>query len=410
MEPPVRAVFTTLERDGKHFVSAEIPGIDISERPCFYQGKGRLKGSYIRVGVVDEPMTEYEIYSYEAFRRKYQDDNRPVERSTMAALDHTALEDYLLRLKHGRPHFAQMDTKQILELMSITRNGIPTMAAVLLFCPYPQAYIPQLSIIAVVVAGTQVGDVGRDGERFLDNRRIDGNLLDMLEGALVFVRTNMRTKTNISPETGKQTDRSDYPITAVREAVLNALVHRDYSIHTEGMPIQLYLYADRFELRSPGGLYCRMRVDQLGKVQPDTRNPVLAVALEVLAQTENRYSGIPTMRRELMRADMPVPEFRDERGTFSFCFRRQVLGKKTDAEQPSLLDANPREISLLEFCETPRSRQEIAQFLGLDSVSYAITHYAMPLVEKELLRMTLPEKKKSPQQRFVRAGQRISVI
>lgn len=79
----------------------------------------------------------------------------------------------------------------------------------------------------------------------------------------------------------------------MRETVLNALVHRDYSIHTEGMPIQLTMYSDRLEVANPGGLYGRLTVDQLGKVQPDTRNPVLVTAMESLGQTENRYSGIP---------------------------------------------------------------------------------------------------------------------
>ena len=70
MEPAVRALFTVCEIDGKTVVSAEIPGVDISERPVFYKGVGRIKGSYVRVGESDEPMSEYEIYSYEAFRKK----------------------------------------------------------------------------------------------------------------------------------------------------------------------------------------------------------------------------------------------------------------------------------------------------------------------------------------------------
>lgn len=78
MEPKVRALFTAVEKDGLTFVSAEIPGIDIADRPCFYTGKGRIRGSYVRVGDADEPMTEYEVYSYEAFRKKYQDDIRVV--------------------------------------------------------------------------------------------------------------------------------------------------------------------------------------------------------------------------------------------------------------------------------------------------------------------------------------------
>ena len=66
MEPVVRPLLTVVEKNNKCFVSAEIPGIDITDRPVFYKGKGRVRGSFIRVGDSDEPMTEYEVYSYEA--------------------------------------------------------------------------------------------------------------------------------------------------------------------------------------------------------------------------------------------------------------------------------------------------------------------------------------------------------
>lgn len=322
MTPVIRPVFTTLAIDNKVFVSAEIPGVDVSDRPCFYTGKGRLKGSYIRVGDADEPMTEYEVYSYEAFRRKYQDDVRTVERASLGVLDKVLLDEYLIKIKKERPNLAMLDNRQIYELMSVTKEEIPTLAAVMLFGFYPQAYFPQLCILASSVPGTEVGQPGTEGERFLDSQRIQGTLTQMLAEAMTFIHKNTRTKIIIDPETGKRSDRSDYPETAVREAVLNALVHRDYSIHTEGMPIQLLVFEDRLEVRSPGGLYGRLRVDQLGKVQPDTRNPVLAVAMEALGETENRYSGIPTMRRELKLAGMRPPEFHNERGTFVVCFRK----------------------------------------------------------------------------------------
>lgn len=67
MNPVVRPLITVVEKENKKFVSAEIPGIDLADRPCYYQGRGRLKGSYTRIGDSDEPMTEYEIYSYEAY-------------------------------------------------------------------------------------------------------------------------------------------------------------------------------------------------------------------------------------------------------------------------------------------------------------------------------------------------------
>ena len=63
MSPVVRALFTVAEIEEKIIVAAEIPGFDVSERPCFYRGAGRLRGAYIRVGDADEPMSEYEIYS-----------------------------------------------------------------------------------------------------------------------------------------------------------------------------------------------------------------------------------------------------------------------------------------------------------------------------------------------------------
>ena len=234
MTPVIRPVFTTLLKNGKAFVSAEIPGIDVADRPCFYAGKGRLKGSYIRVGDADQPMTEYEIYSYEAFRRKYQDDIRPVEQTGWNTLNRDSLELYLSKLKAGRPNLSKLKTEEICELVGLTREGIPTLSTVLLFNLFPQGYFPQLCVTAVSVPGTEVG---QEGERFLDNRRIEGTLTEMLEDALAFVRKNIRIKTIIDTETGKRADREDYPLTAVREAILNALIHRDYSLHTEGMPI-----------------------------------------------------------------------------------------------------------------------------------------------------------------------------
>lgn len=226
MEPVVRPLLTVLEKDRKSFVAAEIPGIDLAERPCYYRGHGRIKGAFIRVGDSDEPMTEYEIYSYEAFRKKYQDDIREIPRITLSSLDQELLNDYIRRLKTGKQRLSQLSNPEICELMSITKNGAVTLSAALLFSPYPQAYLPQLCITAVVVPGTEMGDIGIHGERFLDNLRIEGTIPEMLETAIQFVRRNMRTKTIIDPETGRRTDHTDYPIEAVREAILNALVHR----------------------------------------------------------------------------------------------------------------------------------------------------------------------------------------
>lgn len=394
MEPVVRPLLTVLEKDGKSFVSAEIPGADVADRPVFYQGKGRVKGSFIRVGDSDEPMTEYEIYSYEAYRKKYQDDVRVIERATFESLNQVLLAKYIELLKIGKPRLAAIPDNEIYELMSIKRAGEITLSAVMNFSPYPQAYFPQLCIIATVVPGTEMGAQGDQGERFLDNQRIEGNIPEMLEGAIQFVSRNMRTKTIIDPHTGKREDRTDYPITAIREAILNALVHRDYSIHTEGMPIQLIMYENRMEIRNPGGIYGRIKIDQLGKVQPDTRNPVIASELEVLKVTENRYSGIPTIRRTMQEYNLPQPEFLDERGSF-------IVKLYKYGESVATIEAEKKEDKeLVLFCRIPRTRKEICEYLGLNSITYAIQTHVMPLVEKGIIKMSIPDKPKSPKQLF----------
>lgn len=379
-------------------MAAEIPGMDLADRPCYYRGQGRIKGAFVRVGDSDEPMTVYEIYSYEAFRKKYQDDLREIPRASFASLNQETLKTYLEKIREGKPKLSRLPDEEICELMSITRNGEVTLSAVLLFSPYPQAYFPQLCITAVVVPGKELGETGILGERFLDNRRIEGTLPEMLDGAIQFVRKNMKIKTIIDPDTGKRTDHTDYPVEAVREAVLNALVHRDYSIHTEGMPIQVVMYEDRLEIRNPGGIYGRLRVDQLGKVQPDTRNPVLASALEILGVTENRYSGIPTMRRALAGAGLPEPVFQDTRGSFLVEFYKM---REDGQEQPDRL--TEEEKSLLIFCRTPRTRREICDYLGLSSTTYAIQRHVTPLVEKGFICLSIPEKPSSPRQLYFAA-------
>ena len=390
MEPIVRPLLTVVQRDGKVFVSAEIPSIDLADRPVFYKGRGRLKGSYTRVGDSDEPMTEYEVYSYEAYRKKYQDDIRTVQRVTLSSLKQEKLNYYIDLLKKDKPNLANLDNKTIYELMSITRNNEVTLSSTMLFSPYPQAYFPQLCITAIAVPGTEIGDTGDLGERFLDNQRIEGTIPEMLEEAIHFVNKNMKHMTIINPNTGAREDKTDYPITAIREAIINALVHRDYSVHTEGMPIQIIMYEDRMEIKNPGGIYGRIKVDQLGKMQPDTRNPVLALALETLGITENRYSGIPTIRKEMEKYNLKQPKFADERGSFIVTFYKESNAINTDIESDDIL----------QFCKTPRTRKEICEYLKLSSITYAIQTYITPLVNKGKIKLSNPNKPSSSKQLY----------
>lgn len=390
MEPSVRALFTICDIEGKTIVSAEIPGVDISERPVFYKGVGRIKGSYIRVGESDEPMSEYEIYSYEAFRKRIRDDVRVVENAKFNMIDKNRMERYFSAVRSERKNLAEnVSEEEILELMGIAIEGKPTLAGLMTFSKYPQAYFPQFCVTAVSLPGTELGAVGEDGERFIDNKRITGAIPDMLEEAVEFVRRNSRTKTIIN-DNGQRVDKPEYPVKAVREAILNALVHRDYSIHTENVPVRIEMYRDRMEIINSGGLYGKITIDALGKVRPETRNAALANILELLNVTENRYSGIPTMRSEFASAGLPAPIFSVVHGEFKVVMKNGLFGEKM-----------PIPDSVIEFCTTPRSRDEIVSFVG-KSKNYVISQIVMPLVESGKLKLTLPDKPKSPSQRFVK--------
>lgn len=391
MEPTVRALFTMCEIGEKILVSAEIPGVDVSDRPVFYKGVGRIKGSYIRVGESDEPMSEYEIYSYEAFRKRIRDDIRIVEGAKIQLFDEKRMAEYLSRVKSERKNLADnVSDDEILELMGVTSDGTPTLAGLMTFSKYPQTYFPQLCITAVALPGTEMGETGTDGERFIDNKRITGAIPDMLEEAVEFVRTNSRTKTIID-DNGKRVDKNEYPIKAVREAILNALVHRDYSIYTENTPIRIEMYRDRMEVTNSGGLYGKISIDALGKVHPETRNAALANMLELLNITENRYSGIPTMRREFLNAGLPAPNFSVIHGEFKVVMRNGYLNNSGSMED-----------SILDFCEIPRSRAELIEFTG-KSRNYVLKQLIAPLVECGKLKLTMPDKPKSSNQKYVRA-------
>lgn len=399
MEPKVRPLMSHLHReiDDKDFLFVEVPGLDISLRPCYYRGKGQIKGAYVRVGEHDEPMTTYEVYSYEAFRRRSYDELRIVERATKSDLDQELVSKYLEIAKANKPNFSTLSVDKVADLMGVWVNGYPTLCSLLVFSPYPQVYYPQLCITAVRIAGTEIGDLAEDGQRFIDNKRIEGNLQQVLEGALRFLRSNMQIGTKIDAVTGMHIDQPEYPFIAVREAILNALVHRDYSMHTEGSPVQLLMFTDRLEIRNPGGLYGRITVDNLGKMRTDTRNPVLATMLEYLHITENRYSGIPIMRKQCREMGLAEPVFKDNRGEFCVTF----YNKKQEASSIAKQTLSATELTIIKLCQEPRSKKELAEALGLGSVQYAFNAYVKPMVDKGLIKLTIPEVPNSRKQRYV---------
>ncbi len=393
MEPKIRPIITICEYNEKIIASAEIPELDVFNKPCYYSGKGKMKGSYIRIGDADLSMTDYEIYSLDAFKYKTEDELRSKERIEKDIFNEISINAYLDKIISIKPNLINLDKDTILKMNGIVdKKDYPTICGILNFGKYPQMFSPNLDIVAVKCSSDEYGVEDQNGIRFLDNKRLDGTISEMLKLAISFVINNIKKATKINNQ-GIREDVLEYPIKAIREVILNALIHRDYSIHTENDPIRLTIFNDRIEVTNPGGLYGRHSIDELGKAHSNIRNPFIASILEVLEITENRYSGIPTIYAEMKKAGLMEPKFENIRGTFKVTLYNSKKDDVIDAELISKIKG---------YCKLPRTKESLANFFGYDEKhpAYFINTCIVPLIEKGILAYTIPNKPKSKNQKI----------
>ena len=156
----------------------------------------------------------------------------------------------------------------------------------------------------------------------MDNRKFEGTVPEVVERSVNHVLASIRKSSLI--EGLYRRDIPEYPEEAVREAIVNAVAHRDYSHFARGSYIQIRLFADRLEVQSPGGLYGNVTVETLEDEQ-STRNRVLMRLMEDLHLVENRGSGIRTMIAVLRNANLEPPQFQDRRSSFWVTFHNHTL-------------------------------------------------------------------------------------
>jgi len=328
MEPPLRPEFTIEEIDGKIVMAVEILEIPHEQKPCFYKNAGLQKGSYIRIGNTNRIMNDYEIFGYISTRTQATYDEEHVSDATPEDLDKESLEDYIKKLKKIRPHarYLNQPFEQILLQLKILRkvnkNLYPTIAGLLMFGNYPQSFEPQLVITFLQYYGTTETETTPRGERFLDNRKFEGTIPEMVESTVNHIMASIRKSSLI--EGLWRRDIPEYPEEAVREAIVNAVAHRDYSHFVRGSYIQVRLFADRLEIQSPGGLYGNVTEENIEEEQ-STRNRILMKLMEDINLVENRGSGIRTMIRSLTKANLEPPYFQDKRSSFRVTFKNHTL-------------------------------------------------------------------------------------
>ena len=146
---------------------------------------------------------------------------------------------FLSKIRVEKPEFVDLSDEEVLTLCGLYEDGRPTLAGLMLFGWYPQANYLGFGITAVVVPGYSMGSIAEDGARFLDNKRLEGTIPELLDGAMNFVMRNVKIRTIID-ESGKKHDMPEYPLRAVREIILNALIHPTTKWNLQDCPL-LYL-------------------------------------------------------------------------------------------------------------------------------------------------------------------------
>jgi ATP-dependent DNA helicase RecG len=190
------------------------------------------------------------------------------------------------------------------EIGALDRDGHPTTLGILLFGRNPQAFMPQSGLVFVRFPGTEPR--GEDGGIGYGRRdELTGPMARIVERAWNIVFEEMRVGAKVN---GLERDELlEYPRFAVREALVNAVAHRDYRI--TGRRIEIRMYADRLEIISPGGLPGYMTLDNLVE-EHFSRNPRLVNGLYYWGYIEELGLGIDQMIEDMVQAGHPPPEFR----------------------------------------------------------------------------------------------------
>ncbi len=332
MEPPVRALIELHKFEGVWIVVAEIP--EVEEKPCYYKGAGMWEGSFIRVADGDRRLTPYEVHLMWEKRRRPHHDRSPVYERGLGDLDKNLLGSFLERVRRS-PRFHGWTDEEILSRLQVVvrdANGrfAPTLAGYLVFGQYPQDLFPGLHLSVVRYPFSEPGAEGLRGERLLDNVKAEGSIPKLLREAIGAVLRNLQARPVVRGLLRE--DVPEYPLEFLREAIVNALAHRDYSSHAQGTPVQVRIFPDRIEIENPGGLYGPVTLDRLG--EPGlmaTRNENLLRILEDLPVDggrmvcENRGTGIATMLQVMREAGLPPPKFEDRVTTFLVVARNATL-------------------------------------------------------------------------------------
>ncbi len=336
LQPPLLPSITIEDVDGVAVVVAEVPELSRAEKPCYVKARGLERGSFVRVGESDRRLTSEEVQQLVADRGQPSFDMELVQGASLGDLDVEAVKAYLgrLRASKGRifgsePDEVVLRMTKVISVAPDGRDGV-TMAGLLSLGRYPQQFLPQMNLTFVHFP-TCSGEATSQGVRFLDNVSVEGSIPAIVREALGVIQRNMTRRALVRGE-GRR-DMWEYPPEALREAIVNALVHRDLSPGSRGSQVQVEMYPDRLRITNAGGLFGSVDLTALGEEgRSSSRNALLMKILEDVAVpgedrtvAENRGSGIRAMRAALRQAGMSDPDFRDRVTSFEVVMPNHTL-------------------------------------------------------------------------------------
>ncbi len=306
--------------------------------PYFIVSEGSKKGVYLRVGSSTRKATD--VYIEELYRQQKKINFD--EECSDASIEQ--LDDNLLSRIYGKNYKIE---QLLIDKIAIrdTRNPkkvLPTNTGVLLFSNNPELYLPESLIICTEFKGKKGRDIIKSSE-------LKGSIPNLAESALHLVGSWIERDFKVSSR-GYLEGRNIIPLEAIREGIINALVHRKYFIPGA---IKIALYENRLEIFSPGGFPGLVSLNNIGDGTTFLRNPSIAKIARKFKLIEKLGSGIKLIFDSCRKANLRKPIFNED-GDFvkiTFFFEKELSAELTDEEKIIELGSSFHEIRIKDLVE-----------------------------------------------------------
>jgi ATP-dependent DNA helicase RecG len=351
-----------------------------------------LNGTFLtRTGSHSRPLTTSELRRLLLERGEGGYEEQPLTEATLADLSQQRIDAYLEHialppdeapiqalLARGCIAPAEVQTRHSdEEPFPTVLDYHPTVAGMLLFGLDPQRFLRSAEIICVRYATEEMSDE-------FERQDIAGTLLEQIRQAEAFVVSNMRRGMRITGMTRQE--NTEYPIAVVREAIVNAIAHRDYSIRGEG--IRILMFRDRLEIYSPGRLPGHVTLENM-KDERYSRNEAVVAVLSDMGYIERLGYGIDRMIATMDGAGLPEPIFTETAAGFQVMLRSagdELVSSQPEAQRWPHGFLNERQEMAVAFVqEHDRITNSDYQALVPDVSAETIRRDLADLVAKNLL-------------------------